>query len=181
MDDKENAAQRPVSARAPGDAPSWMKGTASSMQRVTADAGSSQQQGLAGTLRPNPSTPATRRSHTRSDAREANSTALQARWGRRRPRGDILVFGPLAQDVGVADLNSFRARLNVVKRESMMRQSLAMPFEQDTTGADRLGAPRAGRGGLTRLGSDVDRADRGEPTCAFPCPSPDLSPPPRST
>ena len=53
MEDKENAAQRPVSARAPGDAPSWMKGTASSMQRVTADAGSSQQQGLAGTLRPN--------------------------------------------------------------------------------------------------------------------------------
>ena len=32
---------------------------------------------------------------------------------------------------GVADLSSFRARLNVVKRESMMRQSMIMPHQQD--------------------------------------------------
>ena len=32
---------------------------------------------------------------------------------------------------GVADLNSFRARLNIVKRESMMRQSMIMPHQQD--------------------------------------------------
>ena len=47
MEDKENAAHGPVSARSDGAAPSWMKGTASSKQRVTADAGPSQQQGLA--------------------------------------------------------------------------------------------------------------------------------------
>ena len=136
MEDKENAAHGPVSARSDGAAPSWMKGTASSKQRVTADAGPSQQQGLAGTLRPN---------------LNASNGALS--YAERRARGEFHGQDPPVGDAsmtasdpsrrvsGVADLNSFRARLNVVKRESMMRQSLAMPFEQDTTGADRLGAP----------------------------------------
>jgi hypothetical protein len=128
MEDKENAAHGPVSARAPGAgsdgaAPSWMKGTASSKQRVTADAGPSQQQGLAGTLRPN---------------LNASNGALS--YAERRARGEFHGQDPSVGDAsmtasdpsrrvsGVADLNSFRARLNVVKRESMMRQSLAMPF-----------------------------------------------------
>ena len=150
MEDKENAAHGPVSARAPGAgsdgaAPSWMKGTASSKQRVTADAGPSQQQGLAGTLRPN---------------LNASNGALS--YAERRARGEFHGQDPSVGDAsmtasdpsrrvsGVADLNSFRARLNVVKRESMMRQSLAMPFEQDTTGADRLGAPAPGATAASR-------------------------------
>jgi kinesin family protein C1 len=150
MEDKENAAHGPVSARAPGAgsdgaAPSWMKGTASSKQRVTADAGPSQQQGLAGTLRPN---------------LNASNGALS--YAERRARGEfhgqdgdasMAASDPSRRVSGVADLNSFRARLNVVKRESMMRQSLAMPFEQDTTGADRLGAPAPGATAASRPAS----------------------------
>jgi hypothetical protein len=139
-----------------------MKGTASSKQRVTADAGPSQQQGLAGTLRPN---------------LNASNGALS--YAERRARGEFHGQDPSVGDAsmtasdpsrrvsGVADLNSFRARLNVVKRESMMRQSLAMPFEQDTTGADRLGAPAPGAtAAQARLGQDVHRANRGEQTRA---------------
>ena len=144
MEDKENAAQRPVSARAPGDAPSWMKGTASSMQRVTADAGSSQQQGLAGTLRPNLNAGNAPLSYAERRARGEFHGAPGAVGGVDAPVATSSSSDPSRRMSGVADLNSFRARLNVVKRESMMRQSLAMPFEQDTTGADRLGAPAPG-------------------------------------
>jgi len=126
--DKENAAkqqqqqQRPTaSSRVAGGAGgggSFMRPTASSKQRFGAPPGRSGD-GLAGTLRPNLNAANVPGPGPGAGARSApNSPPSRSNGGGNVPAQ--------AGRSGTTVLSDFRARLNVIKRESVMRQSMSV-------------------------------------------------------